>query len=117
MRASGRQERGEVGSLVSDLLELVGPEPLFGRLAELADGVVMDSRVLLAARGLWPSISDRFESDLLRWHQVDDPFLRQFTQAAAQAEVPVLLGGQSVVAGGLMALAEALGQRGRTARS
>ncbi len=109
MRASGRQERGEVGSLVSDYLALVGPERLFGRLSVLADGVIMDSRVVLAAQGLWPSTCDRFNSDLLRWQEVVEPLLRRFTQAAAQAQVPVLLGGQTVVSGGLMALAEAVG--------
>jgi hypothetical protein len=106
MRASGRQERGEVGSLVCDYVGLVGPERFFARLAELVDGVVMDSRVVLAARGRWPSTSDRFNSDLLRWQEVSDPFLRELTSAAALAQVPVVLGGQSLVSGGLMALAE-----------
>jgi CTP:molybdopterin cytidylyltransferase MocA len=109
MRASGRQERGEVNSLLSDYLSLVGPEAFFGRLGELVKGLVMDSRVVLAARGAWPCTSDRFYSDLLRWQEVADPFLRQFTSAACRATVPVLLGGQALVAGGLMALAEASG--------
>ena len=112
MRASGRQERGEVGSIITDYLGEVGAEGLFGRLAELVDGVVMDSRVVLAAQGMWPSTSDRFNSDLLRWEEVQDPFLRQFTKAVAEAGIPVLLGGQSIVSGGLMVLAEALGREG-----
>ena len=64
--------------------------------------------MILAARRLWPSKLDRFNSDLHRWEEVDDPFLRRFTQAAAQAQIPVVLGGHSVVAGGLMALIESL---------
>lgn len=107
MRASGRQEQGKVRSLLADYLELAGVEGFFDELAELADGVLLDSRVILAARGLWPSTPDRFNSDLHRWDRVEEPFLRRFTRAAAEARVPVLLGGHSVVAGGLMALVEA----------
>jgi len=108
MRASGRQERGEVRSLLADYVELVGVEGFFEELAELADGVLFDNRVILAARKLWPSAFDRFNSDLYRWDRVEEPFLRHFTRVAAEAPVPVVLGGHSIVAGGLMALAEAL---------
>jgi len=106
MRASGRQERGEVRSLLSDYVDLVGVDRLFDELAELCGGVLFDNRVVLAARGLWPSAVDRFNSDLHRWDRVTEPFLRRFTRAAAEARVPVVLGGHSVVAGGLMALLE-----------
>jgi len=107
MRASGRQEQGEVRSLLADYLELVGVEGFFDELAGLVDGVLLDNRVVLAARGLWPSTPDRFHSDLYRWDRVEEPFLRRLTRAAAEARVPVVLGGHSVVAGGLMALVEA----------
>jgi hypothetical protein len=108
MRASGRQERDEVRSLLSDHLDLVGFEDFFTELAALADGVLFDNRVILAARGLWPSAADRFNSDLYRWEEVEEPFLRRFTQAAAESGVPMVLGGHSVVAGGLLALVEVL---------
>jgi hypothetical protein len=108
MRASGRQERREVCSLLADYLELIGVEDFFAELATLTDGVLLDNRVILAARGLWPSAPDRFNSDLYRWEKVEEPFLRRFTRAATEAQVPVVMGGHSVVAGGLMALTEAL---------
>jgi hypothetical protein len=108
MRASGRQERGEARSLLSDYLDLAGTEGFFQELAGLANGVFFDNRVILAARGLWPSAADRFNADLYRWEDVEDPFLRRFTRAAAEAPIPILLGGHSVVAGGLMALVESL---------
>jgi hypothetical protein len=113
MRASGRQERGEVRSLLADYLELVGVDGFFDELAQLADGVLFDNRVILAARGLWPLAADRYNSDLYRWDRVEDPFLRRLTRAAVEARVPVVLGGHSVVAGGLMALVEALQMGGR----
>jgi hypothetical protein len=114
MRASGRQEQGEVRSLLADYLELVGVDGFLDELAQLVDGVLFDNRVILAARGLWPSAADRFNSDLYRWERVRDPVLRRLTQAVAEARVPVVLGGHSVVAGGLMALVEALQMSGET---
>ena len=108
MRASGRQARGEVRSLLADHLGLVGCDGFFDELAQLANGVLLDSRVILAARGLHPSRADRFNSDLLRWKDVREPFLKDMTRAAAEAQVPVVLGGHSVVAGGLMALLESM---------
>jgi CTP:molybdopterin cytidylyltransferase MocA len=107
MRASGRQRRGEVRSLLTRYLDLVGFEGFFKTLGELANGVLLDNRVILASRGLWPSALDRFNSDLCRWDEVEEPFLRDLTRAAAEAAVPVVMGGHTVVAGGLMALAEA----------
>ncbi len=107
MRASGRQERGEVRSLLADYLDRVGVDRFFEELTGLAGGVLLDSRVILAARRLWPARTDRCYSDLLCWESVEDPFLRRFTRGAAEARTPVVLGGQSVVAGGLMALVEA----------
>ncbi|MGD1993584.1 MAG: hypothetical protein PVI59_10350 [Anaerolineae bacterium] len=111
MIASGRLARGEVRSLLNDYLEQVGAERFFSRLASLADAVLFDSRVILGARGLWPSAQDRFNADLLRWERVQEPFLRSFSRAAAGAGIPILMGGQSVVAGGLMGLIEVLRER------
>ncbi len=108
MRASGRQGRGEVRSLLADYLDLVGVDQFFEALSELAGAILLDNRVILAARRSWPPVADRFNSDLYRWREVENPFLRRFTRAAAEAPVPVVMGGHSVVAGGLMALTEAL---------
>ena len=99
-----------------DYLELVGVERFFDELAELVDGVLFDNRVILAARGLWPSTVDRFNSDLYRWERVEEPFLRHFTRVAAAVRVPMVLGGHAVVAGGLMALVELFEAGERKAR-
>lgn len=91
-------------SILGFLIEEVGVERFFQRLAELGDGAVIDTRVIEAHLGVEPSREDRFQSDLLAWNAIEDPFLRRFTRAAAEAPVPVLLGGHSLVSGGLMAL-------------
>jgi hypothetical protein len=86
---------------------LAGFESFFESLAGLVNGALIDDRVFLAAQGLWPSAPDRYNSDLYRWDCVQDPYLRALTRAAAACSVPLVLGGHSVVAGGLMALVEA----------
>jgi hypothetical protein len=106
MEADGRAERGEARSLLGYHLQAVGPERLFAELATLGDALVLDSRVVFAHRGLAPPRGERFLSDLGTWREIGDPFLREFTRAAADAPVPVLLGGHSLVSGGLMALNE-----------
>jgi len=104
MRASGRLAGGLVRSLLADYVGLVGLEPFFRETGELADAIFLDSRVMMAARGSWPSPADRFYSDLRRPDDIADSFLREFTAAALHAPVPVVLGGHSLVSGGLLAL-------------
>lgn len=108
MAASGRLARGEVRSLVGAYLSLVGPAAFFETLASLAEAVFLDTRVLMAQRGNWPPAADRYASDLLCAAEVSDPYWREFTACAAAARVPVLLGGHSLMAGGLLALLETL---------
>jgi CTP:molybdopterin cytidylyltransferase MocA len=104
MRASGRLAQGLVRSLLADYVELVGLERFFGEMGELADAMFLDSRVIMAARKIWPSPADRFNSDLRRPDDIADPFLRDFTAAALAVAIPVVLGGHSLVSGGLQAL-------------
>jgi hypothetical protein len=106
MQADGRIGGGEARSLVGFYLAAVGVQRFFATLAELADAAFLDSRVILAHLGLRPSRADRFLSDLGRHEDVEDPFLRELTEGAAGAAIPVALGGHSVMAGGLMALIE-----------
>ena len=70
------------------------------------DALVHDARVLEAHLGLSPSRDDRFRSDLFDAESISDPWLRELTLAAADAPIPVLLGGHSLVTGGLMALGD-----------
>lgn len=106
MEADNRAERGEARSLLAYHLEAVGTQRFFETVGELGDAAFIDTRVLLAHKGIDASREDRFLSDLGRWTAISDPFLREFTQGAAQASIPVLLGGHSLMSGGLMALNE-----------
>jgi hypothetical protein len=104
MRASGRMAAGGVRSLVAGYLEAVGAQRFFAELANMTDAALIDSRVILAARNVWPDDAERFASDLLMPDAIGDPFLREFTQAAADCPIPILLGGHSLVSAGLWAM-------------
>ncbi len=106
MRASGRMERGEVRTVLGFFMRERGPRELFQALAGVADLVLLDSRVLLSHLGRWPTNTDRYRSDLLRPAGIADPALKALTEAAADAPIPVLLGGHSLVSGGLYALVD-----------
>lgn len=106
MRASGREERGEVRSLLGFHLEQVGAKDFMLALSQLANAAIIDSRVLFAHHGLKPSVNDRFYSDLLEPDQITNSFIRELTAAARDAAIPVILGGHSLVSGGIYALVE-----------
>jgi len=93
-------------SVLGALLDRDGPESLATHIAGLADGAVIDSRVLLAHHygadeGGWPPPEDRFASDLLLADRIVDPWLRALTASAAGSNVPITLGGHTLVGPGL----------------
>ena len=116
MEAEARAQDGTARSLLGFYLEEAGTQRFFETLAELGDAAFLDTRVLLAHKRIEASREDRFLSDLGRWQDIRDPFLREFTRGAAEAPLPVLLGGHSLVSGGLMALNEYAWQEKETRR-
>jgi CTP:molybdopterin cytidylyltransferase MocA len=94
-------------SALGFVLERVPFAEFFGMLAELGDAAVLDTRVIEAHFGFRWTVEDRFQADLFAPWAISDSWLRDFTAAAAEAPAPVLLGGHSLVTGGLMALADA----------
>jgi hypothetical protein len=93
-------------SILGMVLDSGGPGVIGDRLAELGDGAVVDTRVLLAHRlggdeAAWPPAGERFASDLLDPRGVDDPWLAELTSAAIAAPIPILLGGHSLVGPGI----------------
>ena len=100
-------------SLLADWMERLGPAELVKELASLGDAVILDSRVLMAARAgsseatAWPPPEERFASDFLDATPVATPWLSELTEAAAASSVPFLLGGHALVSDGLRILADA----------
>ena len=101
----GRPNRRPPRTVLGELLDRDGPGSLGRHVAALADGALLDSRVLMAhrcgadERG-WPLPEDRYASDLLLADRVRDPWLAELTAAAAEASIPILLGGHALVGPG-----------------
>ena len=101
-----RADQRPVRSTLGLVLDRDGPAAFGDRLAELGDGALVDSRVLLAhrfgadERG-WPRAEDRFASDLLLPDRIADPWLRALTVSARDAAIPIVLGGHTLVGPGL----------------
>ena len=102
----GRPNRRPPRSLLGEWLHVEGPGELGRIVASLCDGALIDSRVLLAHRlgadeRAWPPPEDRFASDLLLAHRVEDGWLAELTASARAATVPIVLGGHSLVGPGV----------------
>ena len=106
MRASGRQDAGLARSVLGILLETLGPRGLLTRLGDLADGAVIDTRVLMAHMGWQPSAEDRMASDLQDASSIEHSQLRALTQEIQRSTWPMLLGGHNLISAGLWTLAE-----------
>ncbi|MBW2121844.1 MAG: hypothetical protein JRH07_08365 [Deltaproteobacteria bacterium] len=96
-----------VWSLVGLCLEKAGIASFFRTLGAHIHGAVVDSRVFFRHFGLHPSRRDRFSSDILQPEEIADPWVRLLTEAARECPIPVILGGHTLVSGGLYILAEA----------
>ncbi len=101
-----RPSRSALGLLV----DRDGPGALGGILAQLGDGAVVDTRVLMAHRfgadeGAWPPAEDRFAADLLLPDRIADPWLRTLITGLRDAPIPVLAGGHTLVGPGIRLLA------------
>jgi hypothetical protein len=101
-----RPPRSTLGLLV----DRDGPAALGGLLAQLADGAVVDTRVLMAHRAGtdeagWPAAEDRFAADLLLPDRICDPWLRALATGLRDAPIPILAGGHTLVGPGIRLLA------------
>ena len=102
-RTPARAPRAALGRLLD---ARGGPDALALTIAELADGAIVDTRVLLADRlgpdeAAWPAPEDRYQSDLLRADRVEDPWLQALTDDAASAAIPIALGAHTLVGPGI----------------
>lgn len=115
MKALGRDVRGEVRSLLGYMLDAVGTVGLVRMLETMCSTAFLDTRVLMAHAQKAVSAADRFYSDLKMPEHIQDPWLRELTAAAAETELPILLGGHGLVHGGIWALVDAAHREGLAA--
>lgn len=94
-------------SLLAAFMAQTSPAELIAELSGLGDAVVLDTRVVMAARagsadaGDWPPEEERLASDFGDASRIATPWLRELTEAAAAAPVPVLCGGHALVSDGM----------------
>jgi hypothetical protein len=114
-----RSARGDTDtprSFLAAFMERTSPRELIAMLSDLGDAVVLDTRVLMAARArsadaaAWPPEEERFASDFLDADRVATGWLRELTDAAAEAPIPFLLGGHALVSDGLRLIVRAAWQ-------
>ncbi len=108
MKALGREDKGEIVSLLGFMAQDLGPGKFFQYLSSVADVAFIDSRVIFGHLRKRLSDWDRFHSDLGNYRLIEDDWIREFTKAALEAPIPVVLGGHSLVAAGLWLMAETL---------
>jgi hypothetical protein len=105
MSAAGREDDGRARSLLAMQIEEVGARRFFEeQLPQLCNAAFLDIRPALIHLGIRPPRADRFAADLGLVDGIEDPRLRELVEAANASPVPVVLGGHSLVAGGLMLL-------------
>lgn len=103
-------------SLLASYMERTSPAELIAELNALGDAVVLDTRVLMAALGgssdasKWPPEEERLASDFGDASRVGTAWLRELTEAAGAATVPVLCGGHALVSDGLRMIVAAAWQ-------
>jgi hypothetical protein len=111
LQAAGRDLNGEARSLLAYHVDAVGMPRFFDELAEMGEAAFIDTRPLFAHMGLKPSRPDRFLSDAMEPDGIADSWVREFTAAACEARIPVVLGGSSLVGAGIELLSEAAWRR------
>lgn len=113
---SARGAGGAPRSILAALMERTSPADLVAELSRLGDGVVLDTRVLMAAVAgsaeavAWPPEEERFASDFGDASRIATPWLRELVEAAAAAPVPFLVGGHALVSDGLRLIVAAAWQ-------
>ena len=108
MKALRREEERLVVSLLGHFISRLGVDEFFACLSQTCDVAFVDTRVLFAHFKLTLSEEERFLSDLGLWQELEQPFLRELTRAAKTAPIPIVLGGHSLVTGGMWAIIDIL---------
>ena len=111
MKALGKLQAGEVVSLLGYYIEEMGLPKFFSYLEKVVQVAFIDSRVLFAHFKKDYTTEERFLSDLGRWQELRDPWLKEFTRLSAESSIPIILGGHSLVSGGLWVLTDELFSR------
>ena len=106
MKSMGKEDA--VFSFVGSYIDSTGFDGFFRYLEQSVDIALIDTRPLFAHFKLQQTDNDRFSSDLGYWQDIEEAWIREFTKAAGEAKIPIILGGHTLILGGIWALIESL---------
>lgn len=96
------------GKASASLLEYIFKQENFDNFFKLfeniCNGGIFDTRAIFSLFAGEYAQEDVYLSDMKIWQKIKNPFIKSFTKRVSESQVPVILGGHSIVNGGLMAL-------------
>lgn len=95
-------------AMLGEVIGQMGAGWWFERMSRGCSAALIDTRVLFSHRGRPVSQRDRFLSDLGAEASIGDEFARELARQAGRSTIPVLLGGHSLVNGGVRVLLDAI---------
>lgn len=104
-----RDRENSAYAMLGEVIARMGVEWWFEQMSRSCGAALIDTRVLFSHRGHPVSQEDRFLSDLGAEAGVGDDFARELARQANHSPIPVLLGGHSLVNGGVRVLLDAIG--------
>ena len=101
----GLKIRGKASSsLLKYFFKSENFDNLFKLFENICDGGIFDTRIIFSLFAGEYEQEDVYLSDMKIWQKIKNPFIKFFTKKIAESKIPIILGGHSVVNGGLMAL-------------
>ena len=104
MKSMGKEQ--QVNSFVGSFIAEAGISAFFKYLEQSVHVALIDTRPLFMHFKQAQTEHDRFMSDLGLWQEIEEEWIRDFTRAATECSIPVILGGHTLILGGIWALSE-----------
>lgn len=101
----GLKIRGKASaSLLKHVFNSENFDNFFKLFENICSAGIFDTRVIFSLFAGKYDQEDVYLSDMKMWEKINNPFIKSFTKKISESKVPIILGGHSVVNGGLMAL-------------
>ena len=106
----GLKVRGRASaSLLSKIFQSENFDIFFDMFENICNACILDTRVIFSLFAGEYDQEELYLSDMQMWKQIKNPFIKSFTKKVSESKVPIILGGHSIVNGGLMALSNLTG--------
>ena len=106
----GLKVRGRASaSILNSIFQSKNFDTFFDMFENICNACILDTRVIFYLFADKYNQEDAYLSDMQMWKKIKNPFIKSFTKRVSESKVPIILGGHSVVNGGLMALSNLVG--------